>query len=321
MVDGLWTVNSRARPIPSIEDQTSLLVDKPSTINHQPMPQTANCNRTDPWLAHTVRVDRITPEVAGVATYDLVFTDEATAAEFAFRPGQFNMLYLPGVGEAAISICGNPAETSRLPHTIRHAGNVTQELSRLQPGATIGLRGPFGSHWPIEECDGKDVILVAGGVGLPPFRPVIYEILADRDRFGRVSLLYGSRTPETLLYTDQFDQWRAAGIEVIATVDRATSGWKGHVGVVTLLLERLAVPIPEDTFLFTCGPEVMMWYVIQTARSRGIPTENLWMSLERNMNCAIGLCGHCQFGPEFLCKDGPVLRFDRVAPFLKVEQL
>ena len=278
-------------------------------------------SRDDPWLAQTVRIERITPEVPGVATYDLVLADEAAARCFAYRPGQFNMLYLPGVGEAAISMSGDPADLSCLPHTIRHAGNVTQELSRLSAGATIGLRGPFGSHWPIEECAGKDVILVAGGVGLPPLRPAIYEMLADRGRFGRIRLLYGARTPESLLYQNQFEAWRAAGVEVVTTVDRAVRGWHGHVGVVTLLLERLALPRPAQTVLLTCGPEVMMWYVIQMALSRRLPAENIWLSLERNMNCAIGLCGHCQFGPEFICKDGPVLRFDRVAPFLKVDQL
>ena len=283
------------------------------------MNRVANCNRSDPWLAHTVRIDRVTPEIPGVATYDLVFADGCDG--LSFQPGQFNMLYLPGVGECAISISGDPADGSRLPHTIRVAGNVTQELARLPVGATIGLRGPFGSHWPVEECAGKDVILVAGGIGLPPLRPVIYRLLAGRAQYGRLSLLYGSRTSDTLLYTDQFDEWRSRGLDIEVTVDRTNDGWNGHVGVVTLLLERLAVPRPENTLLFTCGPEVMMWYVLQTARSRGLPAENFWMSLERNMNCAIGLCGHCQFGPEFICKDGPVLRFDRISPFLKVEQL
>jgi NAD(P)H-flavin reductase len=284
-------------------------------------PSAASGPQLDPWLAHTVRIERITPEVAGVATYDLVFADEAAGRSFTYRPGQFNMLYLPGVGEAAISISGDPADSSRLPHTIRVAGNVTQELFRLGPGATIGLRGPFGSHWPIESCAGKDIILVAGGIGLPPLRPAIYELLANREQFGRISVLYGARTPESLLYQSQFDEWRAAEVEVSTTVDRAASGWNGHVGVVTLLLERLTLPRPAQTVLLTCGPEVMMWYVIQTALARGLLPENIWLSLERNMNCAIGLCGHCQFGPEFICKDGPVLRFDRVAPFLKVDQL
>lgn len=279
----------------------------------------ANCLQTDAWLTHAVTIDRVTPEIPGVATYDLVFGDETMG--LSFQPGQFNMLYLPGVGECAISICGDPAEDSRLPHTIRVAGNVTQELARLPVGATIGLRGPFGSHWPLEECEGKDAVLVAGGIGLPPLRPVIHRLLADRDKYGRLSLLYGSRTPDTLLYTRQFDDWRTKGLDIELTVDRTNDGWNGHVGVVTLLLERLAIPQPENTILFTCGPEVMMWYVIQMARSRGLSDENLWMSLERNMNCAIGLCGHCQFGPEFVCKDGPVVRFDRIAPFLKVEQL
>jgi NAD(P)H-flavin reductase len=255
------------------------------------------------------------------------------------------MLYLPGLGEVAISVSGDPASPSPLPHTIREAGNVTQALARMGSGATMGLRGPFGSSWPVHECDGKDIVLVAGGIGLAPLRPVIYTLLANRRRFGALTLLYGARTPDDLLYTREVGDWTNQGLAVQATVDRATrvwnghvrphpgsgqfrflakgdkEAWSGHVGVVTLLLERLPLTRPEKTILMTCGPEVMMWYTIQAAQRRGLSQTNLWMSLERNMNCAIGLCGHCQFGPEFICKDGPVFRYDRIAPFLKVKSL
>ncbi len=281
----------------------------------------AACPPTDPWLATPMTIRQITPETPGVATYDLAFADSSVAKQYAFQPGQFNMLYLPGIGEIAISISGDPANPSRLPHTIREAGNVTQALANLGVGASIGLRGPFGSSWPLAECAGKDVVLVAGGIGLAPLRPAICELLANRKRFGDLTLLYGSRTPDGLLYPGEYDAWRAGGLDLHTTVDRTTDGWKGHVGVVTVLLERLTLSRPEDTVLLTCGPEVMMWYTIQSARARGIPDENIYVSLERNMNCAIGLCGHCQFGPEFLCKDGPVFRYDRVASILKVDDL
>lgn len=281
----------------------------------------AACQPADPWLAYPVRVDRVTAETPGVATYDLVFDDEKLAATYEFRPGQFNMLYLPGVGEVAISISGDPADRSRLPHTIREAGNVTRTLAASGKGASLGLRGPFGSSWPLSQCEGNDVVLVAGGIGLAPLRPVIYELLADRERFGDITLLYGSRTPEGLLYPAEYDHWRSGGLDMQTTVDRTNGSWQGQVGVVTLLLERLPLADAEKTIVLTCGPEVMMWYTIQSARGRGIPDENLYMSLERNMNCAVGLCGHCQFGPEFLCKDGPVFRYDRVAPILKVDDL
>jgi NAD(P)H-flavin reductase len=303
------------------------------------------CDPANPWLAFPAVVDDVVDEIPGVATYRIRIQDHDAARRFQFRPGQFNMLYLPGLGEVAISVSGDPASPSPLPHTIREAGNVTQALARMGSGATMGLRGPFGSSWPVHECDGKDIVLVAGGIGLAPLRPVIYTLLANRRRFGALTLLYGARTPDDLLYTREVGDWTNQGLAVQATVDRATrvwnghvrphpgsgqfrflakgdkGAWSGHVGVVTLLLERLPLTRPEKTILMTCGPEVMMWYTIQAAQRRGLSQTNLWMSLERNMNCAIGLCGHCQFGPEFICKDGPVFRYDRIAPFLKVKSL
>lgn len=285
------------------------------------MNSTSACEPTNPWLAHQARIQRVKHEVPGVATYELVFDDPLLADGFTFKPGQFNMLYLPGVGEAAISISGDPADHSKVPHTIREAGNVTQELARLGEGAAVGVRGPFGSSWPVDECVGKDVILVAGGIGLAPLRPAIYELLARRNQFGSLTLLYGARTPDGLFYHSEFDEWRSRGLDVQTTVDRSDPSWSGNVGVVTVMLDRLALPRVDETVLVTCGPEVMMWYTIQTALRRGLGMESAYVSLERNMNCAIGLCGHCQFGPEFLCKDGPVFRYDRVASILKVDDL
>lgn len=281
----------------------------------------AACDAINPWLAYPVIIERVTPETPGVATYDLVFTDDEVGSRYSFSPGQFNMLYIPGVGEVAISISGDPATGARLPHTIRVAGNVTQELARLGEGGSLGLRGPFGASWPLADHVGKDVVLVAGGIGLAPLRPAIYDLLSKRDRYGSLRLLYGSRTPDGLLYTTEFEDWRSRGFDIQTTVDRTTDHWKGNVGVVTTLLERLTLPRPENTVLLTCGPEVMMWYTIQSARECGFRDEHLYVSLERNMNCAVGLCGHCQFGPEFICKDGPVFCYDRVASILKVDDL
>jgi NAD(P)H-flavin reductase len=306
---------------------------------------TIGCDPANPWLALPAIVEDVVDETPGVATYTIRLQDDEAARRFRFRPGQFNMLYLPGIGEIAISISGDPLALPCLPHTIREAGTVTRALAHLGRGAALGLRGPFGTSWPIDECAAKDVILVAGGIGLAPLRPTIYALLANRNRFGAITLLYGARTPDDLLYTSQFEGWRRQGLYVQTTVDRTTQAWQGHVrphpgsgrfhflhdgesaawtgnvGVVTLLLERLSLPSPHETVLMTCGPEVMMWYITQTARSRGLLDTNLWLSLERNMNCAVGLCGHCQFGPEFICKDGPVFRYDRIAPFLEVKSL
>ncbi len=273
----------------------------------------------DPWLSHTVRIASITSEIQDVATYRLEFVDAAIADSFSFLPGQFNMLYLPGVGEAAISISSDPRQRGVLDHTVRVAGNVTGELARLRDGATFGLRGPFGSHWPIDECLGGDVVIVTGGIGLAPLRPAIYELLSRKDECGQLALLYGAREPAGLLYTNEFDDWRQRGFEVAVTVDRGTDGWTGNVGVVPQLLDRMPLQNPEQTTVLCCGPEVMMWFAARSALGRGVPAERIWVSLERNMNCAIGLCGHCQFGPAFICREGPVLRYDQVAPLLRVE--
>jgi NAD(P)H-flavin reductase len=201
------------------------------------------------------------------------------------------------------------------------AGNVTQSLARLRPGATLGLRGPYGSHWPIEQCRGNDLVIVAGGIGLPPLRPAIDELLLHRADYGRIVLLYGARTADLLMYAGEHARWTAGGVEIHTTVDRATAGWKGNVGVVPLLVDRLAGLVPERARVFLCGPEVMMRYSVRSALQRGLAMSRIWLSLERNMQCAVALCGHCQMGPMFLCKDGPVFRYDRVESYLRVEGL
>lgn len=275
----------------------------------------------NPWLAHSVRIERISAETPGVATYDLALQDPAIAEHYQFAPGQFNMLYLPGLGEIAISISGNPEHRGPIPHTIRVAGNVTGTLASMPVGSTIAIRGPFGSCWPVDRIYQRDVVIVAGGIGLAPLRPAIYHLMQHREKYGRVSLLIGARDPSGLLYRSEYETWRAQGIDVQVTVDRADDSWLGHVGIVTPLMDRLPLKDPGDTVLMTCGPEIMMWFIVQSALNRGLKSDSLYVSLERNMNCAIGLCGHCQFGPQFLCKDGPVFSFDRVASILKVDDL
>ncbi len=236
----------------------------------------------------------------------------------AFAPGQFNMLYLFGVGEVAISISGDPADQENLVHTIRAVGTVTRPMQRLKRGAVLGVRGPFGSPWPVEEAEGNDVVIVAGGLGLAPLRPALYRLLAHRQQYGRIVLLYGARTPRDLLYQRSLDQWQTrSGIEVAYTVDAAAEDWRGNVGVVTTLISKARFD-PVHTTAMICGPEVMMRYVIMELEKLGVTDENIFISMERNMKCAIGFCGHCQFGPTFVCKDGPVFRYDRIEPFFKL---
>lgn len=273
----------------------------------------------DPWFVHAAHIESVTFEAPQVFTWHIRLDDAERHESFRARPGQFNMLYLPGLGESAISISGACGDGAVIPHTVRTAGTVTQALARLHPGDSLGIRGPFGSCWPMDCCEDHDVILVAGGIGLAPLRPVIHHILNERHRFRSVTLLCGSRAPAGLLYQGEYAEWRAGGLTVEATVDRTDDHWTGHVGVVTLLLERVPLPDARRTILLTCGPEVMMWYTIQTALRRGLTKDSLWVSLERNMNCATGLCGHCQFGPHFICKDGPVIRFDRVESILRLD--
>jgi len=223
-----------------------------------------------------------------------------------FRPGQFNMIYAFGVGEVAISISGDPARPDSLVHTVRSVGAVTRAITSVKKGGVLGLRGPFGSAWPMAEAEGRDVVVIAGGLGLAPLRPVMYAVRAARERYGRVVLLVGARTPADLLFGRGLERWRGRfDVEVRVTVDAATPDWKGEVGLVTALIARAGFD-PAGTTAFVCGPEVMMRFVAADLVHRGVPAAAIHLSLERNMKCAVGVCGRCQLGPAFVCKDGPV---------------
>ncbi len=280
---------------------------------------TALNGQADAMVPETAVITRIQYEAPDIATYTLSFTDDHIREQYQFLPGQFNMLYLPGIGEVAISISSDPGQPGTLLHTIREAGNVTGALAKLKKGATIGVRGPYGSAWPVESAEGKDLIIVGGGIGLAPLRPAIYHVIRHREKYGKVTILSGAREPGDLLYPDEYDAWREHGIEVIVTVDRADKNWRGNVGVVPMMFYKMR-PDGRKTVIFTCGPEIMMRFVVYEALARRIPKERIFVSLERNMKCAVGFCGHCQYGPFFLCKEGPVLSYDRVEPFFSVEE-
>lgn len=276
----------------------------------------------NPWNAHMAIIEDVHPEIAAVATYRLRLLEPPSAQGYRFQPGQFNMLYLPGCGEAAISLSGAPSSAGAfLLHTIRVVGRVTEAIARLQPGDRIAVRGPFGTPWPVQQCLNRDVIIVAGGIGLAPLRPLIYEIMERRSEFARVVLLVGARSPDLLLYSDELARWSGQGIEVEITVDRADDHWTGNIGVVPLLLDRLKQLRPNESVVLMCGPEVMMHYSALSALHRGVPRDSVWLSVERNMQCAVALCGHCQLGPTFVCREGPVFRYDALEPFLKVRDL
>jgi NAD(P)H-flavin reductase len=263
------------------------------------------------------RVAQLLRETADTFTLALEPLD---GRRFAFLPGQFDMLYVFGIGEVPISISGDPARPELLTHTIRAVGSVTRALQKLRPGEIVGVRGPFGTPWPLEAARGQDVVLVAGGIGLAPLRPVIYHALLQRGLYGRVQLLYGARTPHDLLFTRELKAWRSRfDMEVQVTVDRASGSWRGSVGVVTKLIDR--APIDAGSALaFVCGPEVMIRFSVMALEKRGLPHTSTFVSMERNMKCAVGLCGHCQFGPYFVCRDGPVFRYDRTLPWSLVRE-
>jgi NAD(P)H-flavin reductase len=273
---------------------------------------------TDPMLPRIARVLAARQDLADVFTLDIALQNAAEVP--AFLPGQFNMLTAFGVGEVAISISGPPVDGSRLIHTIRAVGPVSSALARLQPGDALGLRGPFGVGWPVAEAAGEDVMLIAGGLGLAPLRPALYHLLAERERYGKVVLLYGTRDPEQILFRGELEDWRRRlDMEVDVTVDHADPDWRGHVGVVTRLISRADFD-PLHTIAMVCGPEIMMRFSIMTLRDAGVTEQAIYISMERNMKCALGFCGHCQFGPVFVCKDGPVFRYDCIKHLLALEE-
>jgi NAD(P)H-flavin reductase len=260
------------------------------------------------------RVQRVGRETAD--TFTLEMAPAAGGDRLAYAPGQFTMLYAFGVGEVAISISGDAAKRNRLVQTIRKVGTVTHALSGLKAGDLVGVRGPYGNQWPMEAAEGHDVVLIPGGIGLAPLRPALYHILSHRDRYNRVALLYGARSPQELLYRREVQRWRShLDVEVQVTVDRASGDWHGNVGVVTTLIPRAGFD-PARAIAMVCGPEVMMRFTALELQKRGIDPHNIYVSMERNMKCAIGFCGHCQFGPVFICRDGPVFAYTQVRELL-----
>ena len=237
-----------------------------------------------------------------------------------FAPGQFTMLSARGGGEVPISISGDPDRPERLVHTVRAVGLASAAICRAEPGSVLGVRGPFGAPWPVGEVQGRDVVIAAGGIGLAPLRPPVLHLLARPERYGRLILLYGGRAPDQLLYRNELAEWRARGLEVFVTVDIAGPEWLGHVGVVPRLVRRAELDWAEAASML-CGPEVMMRFMTAALVAQGMRTRSIYASMERNMQCGIGHCGHCQLGPTLVCRDGPVYRWSELEPWLGVREL
>lgn len=272
----------------------------------------------DPMVPRTFRLLRTREDTRDTFTLELEPTD---GVPLKFKAGQFTMLHAFGVGEVPISISGSPVEEGPLIHTIRNVGGVTRALVEAKPGTEFGVRGPFGTSWDVTDGKGGDILVITGGIGLAPLRPAILEVLADRDAYNRVILLYGARTPEDMLFGDELRKWAdRMGLTVETSVDNAAYGWKGRVGFVTQLIPRVSFDAAR-TLALVCGPEVMMRACATELRNRGIPSGAIRMSMERSMKCGVGLCGHCQLRELFICVDGPVLTYDRLAPLMQKWEL
>ncbi len=277
----------------------------------------------EPMLPRPFRVVASRRETGDTVTLELLplAGPMPDSAPDPFKPGQFNMVYAFGVGEVPVSLSGDPADGGRVVHTVRAVGAVSRAIAAAAPGSVLGVRGPFGSAWPMAEAEGRDLLLVAGGLGLAPLRPAIRQALARAERYGRIAILYGSRGPAEILYSEELAAWgRRPGATVALTVDHADAAWEGHVGVVPDLIPGISFD-PGNSVAMLCGPEVMLRFTARALLGAGVPAGRIYVSMERNMKCAVGLCGHCQFGGDFICRDGPVLRYDRVAARLAVREV
>ena len=262
------------------------------------------------------RVVRRRRETKDTYTFEL---EPAGAGDVQPLPGQFTMLYVFGVGEVPISFSGAPG--GPLVHTVRAVGAVTEAICALERGAVVGVRGPFGNNWPIDAAAGSDVVVIAGGIGLAPLRPVVHHVLANRARYGELVLDYGSRTPQDLLFRPELARLqRRSDLQVEVTVDAASGGWQGRVGVVPKLVAGARFD-PDAAVAFVCGPEIMMRFTVDALLERGVAPDRIHLSMERNMQCGLGHCGHCQLGPTLICRDGPVYRYDELAELMEVREL
>jgi NAD(P)H-flavin reductase len=279
---------------------------------------TAAAATADAWLPRPFRVAASRRETHDTVTIELESLD---GGGLPFAPGQFTMVGPLGVGDVPISISGHPHRPQQLVHTIRDVGGVTRALCQASDGDVVAVRGPFGVGWRISDGIGGDIVIVAGGVGLAPLRSAVIEVVESRQDYGRVSVLYGARTPDDVLFGADLVAWASeADVQVALTVDQGSTAWTGRVGLVTELVDTAKFD-PARTLALVCGPEVMMRYVAGKLTARGVPAEWIRLSLERNMRCGLGVCGHCQLREYLICVDGPVLSLNAVRPLLGVREL
>ncbi|MCU7808954.1 MAG: FAD/NAD(P)-binding protein [Candidatus Thiodiazotropha sp. (ex Semelilucina semeliformis)] len=269
----------------------------------------------DPHVPHVAVIDQRVQESPTIFTLRLQYEDTRVQDAFEFDPGQFNMVTLFGIGEIAISIVNDPLDSHFFDHTIRVVGRVSEGMSKLQPGDHVGIRGPFGRGWPMEQIKGRDILLITGGLGCAPLVSVIRYLMRRRDDYGRISILQGVKHADDLIWKEQYSVWSAEkDVRVLLAADVATQSWQGQQGMVTELIAQLPLR-PQRTVALLCGPELMMLAAVANLREKGVQDGDIWFSMERNMQCGIGQCGHCQIGPKTVCQDGPVFCYEELADF------
>ena len=270
--------------------------------------------RDNPYVPEMAVIMKIERQTFDVNTYTLTFMDKAKQRDYAFAGGQFNMLTIFGFGEAPISVSSDPQDRSDIQHTVRKVGGVTEALFNLKERDVLGMRGPYGRGWPLKEAKGKNILVVAGSIGLAPLRPVITQVIRNREEYGGFELMYGARTPGDLLFTDEFDYWRKVkDFRVLLSVDAVPKDqiWDHNVGVVTTLFDHMS-STPAATIVMTCGPEIMMKFALKGLLARGFSSSQIFLSLERRMECGLKKCGHCQIGEKYVCRDGPVFPWTEI---------
>ena len=274
---------------------------------------------SNPYLPLEAKIIERIQESPGLFTLRLRLTDPTQQAAYTFKPGQFNMLYLHGVGEVAISIVSDPQDEQIIDHTIRAVGRVTHGIEQLKRGDRIGLRGPYGNGWPMARAEQKDVVVITGGLGCAPVVSVIEYVARRRERFGHLNIVQGVKHSSDFIWRERYDNWRQlADTQVLLAADAGEPIWPWHIGRVTDLFEQLCFN-PDQVMVVMCGPEGMMKVVVKNMLERDVSEDDLYLSMERNMHCGIGHCGHCQYGDKFICRDGPIFSYAEIKSLFKVK--
>ena len=277
--------------------------------DHAPFLSGKEMMLSNPYRPWSARITSIIDVTATEKLFELRIIDERVREAFRHSPGQFVEVSIFGLGEAPVSISSSPSKQGFIELCVRKTGEVTEALHEMQCGDIVGLRGPFGRGFPFEDMKGHDILLVAGGLGVAPLRALINNIHDERSEFGKVTIIYGAKTPEELMFREQFEMWRHRNdFDLYLTVDNPSEGWDGEVGVVTKPFERIEIDA-DNTFGALCGPPVMYPFVINEMRKKGISYDHIYVSFERHMKCGMGKCGHCQIGHQYVCIDGPVFNY------------